>query len=69
MRTAEHFDKCIILHGCPPSEEMITPKENRWMNWLAEELNKRGISAIAPDMPPHGVHYIKNGKKNLKNIR
>lgn len=43
--------KYLILHGCPPSEEMVTPKEKRWMNWLANELNKRGLSAAAIDLP------------------
>jgi uncharacterized protein len=41
----------IILHGCPPTEAMVTPKEKRWMNWLADKLNEKGLSAIAPDLP------------------
>src|SRR3990167_2728807 len=45
------YDKVIILHGCPPSEETITPKEKRWMNWLAEKLNEKGFNAVAPDLP------------------
>jgi len=45
------FDRAYILHGCPPSEEMVTPKENRWMNWVASQLTNRGFTAIAPDMP------------------
>lgn len=45
------YYQCLILHGCPPSKTMVTPKENRWMNWLADQLNKRGISALALDMP------------------
>lgn len=43
--------RCIILHGCPPSSDRVTPPENRWMNWLADELNKKGMSAVAPDFP------------------
>lgn len=46
-----HFDKIIILHGCPPSQQMVTPNENRWMDWLAEKLTEKGFSAVAPDMP------------------
>ncbi len=41
----------LILHGCPPSEALVTPKENRWMNWLANKLNENGKSAIALDLP------------------
>lgn len=41
----------IILHGCPPTEELVTPKEKRWMNWLADELNKRNLLAITPELP------------------
>lgn len=41
----------LILHGCPPTEALVPPKEKKWMNWLADELNKKGLSALAPDMP------------------
>jgi len=46
-----NFDKVIILHGCPPTEQMITPKNNRWMNWLEKKLKEKGFDAIAPDLP------------------
>ncbi len=45
------YDQYIILHGCPPTEAMVTPKEKRWMNWLEKELKERGLNAIAPDLP------------------
>lgn len=45
------FDKCIILHGCPPNEQTVTPINNRWMNWLEEKLKEKGYDAIAPLMP------------------
>jgi hypothetical protein len=45
------YDKYIILHGCPPSEALVTPKEKRWMNWLEKELQNRSLNALAPDMP------------------
>ena len=45
------FDNIIILHGCPPNEKLITPKNNRWMNWLENHLQKMGLNAIALDMP------------------
>jgi uncharacterized protein len=49
--TDSKFDLCLILHGCPPSEESVLPKEKRWMNWLEGELVHKGLNAIAPDMP------------------
>ncbi len=51
MSQPQPFDLCLILHGCPPSEAEITPKEKRWMNWLEQELKKKGLNAIAPDLP------------------
>jgi hypothetical protein len=34
-----------------PNEQAVTPKNNRWMNWLEGKLKERGFNAIAPDMP------------------
>lgn len=48
---SKEYFQYIILHGCPPSEEMVTPKEKRWMNWLADKLNEVGLTAVAPEMP------------------
>lgn len=45
------YDRVIILHGCPPNEQTVTPKTNRWMNWLQIKLKEKGFDAIAPDMP------------------
>lgn len=45
------FDHIYILHGCPQDSEHVTPIENRWMNWVADELVKRGYDATAPQMP------------------
>ncbi|OGK18557.1 hypothetical protein A2866_00220 [Candidatus Roizmanbacteria bacterium RIFCSPHIGHO2_01_FULL_39_8] len=47
----KNFDRIIILHGCPPSEKMVTPKDKRWMNWLEQKLKEKGFDAIAPDLP------------------
>ena len=41
------YNSIIILHGCPPTEEMLTPHEKRWMNWLADQLYAKGYNAIA----------------------
>lgn len=41
----------LIFHGCPPTEAMVSPLENRWMNWIANELKKRGLDAEAPQLP------------------
>ncbi len=48
MTTSPQF---IILHGCPKTPEQVTPHDKRWMNWLADQLNEKGFSAIAPDLP------------------
>lgn len=45
------YDKVIILHGCPPNEQTVTPVGNRWMNWLENKLKENGFDAVAPDMP------------------
>jgi predicted alpha/beta hydrolase family esterase len=43
-------DKYYVLHGCPPTEAMVTPKEKRWMNWLVKKLQDMGLDATAPDL-------------------
>ncbi len=47
----KNFDRVIILHGCPPNQQSVTPQTNRWMNWLADKLSVLGYDAIAPDLP------------------
>jgi predicted alpha/beta hydrolase family esterase len=66
MNKSQAFDRCIILHGCPPNEEMTTPKEKRWMNWLASELRKKGFSATAPDLPTAWQPLYQNWKKEFE---
>ena len=45
------FDICIIIHGCPPSQDNVISKHNRWMNWIEKQLKEQGLNAAAPDMP------------------
>jgi len=45
------YDNIIIIHGCPPNEQTVTPKGNRWMNWLERKLKEKGFNAVAPDFP------------------
>jgi len=45
------YDTIIILHGCPPNEQTVTPKNNRWMNWLEGKLKEKGLNVVAPDFP------------------
>lgn len=66
METSKAFDQCIVLHGCPPTEEMVTPHENRWMNWLADELNQKGFKAIAPDLPTSWRPLYEEWKKEFE---
>jgi predicted alpha/beta hydrolase family esterase len=51
MKNVRKFDRIIILHGCPANSTNVIPKSKRWMNWLEEQLKKKGFNAIAPDMP------------------
>ena len=60
------FDQCIILHGCPPTQEMVTPIEKRWMNWLAEELHKKGYNAIAPELSTSWQPLYQTWKKEIE---
>lgn len=50
-RVSPNYDLTVILHGCPPSGELVTPVEKRWMNWLADRLIEEGWNAIAPNLP------------------
>lgn len=63
MKSNLNFDKVIILHGCPPSKETVTPIHNRWMNWLEEKLKEKGYDAIAPDFPVSWSPKYKEWKK------
>lgn len=65
MSDTSKFDNVIILHGCPPNEQTVTQKENRWKNWLAKELADRGYDAIAPDFPHH-LKSLEMYKQSLK---
>ena len=47
LETPRYF----IFHGCPPTEALVSPLENRWMNWISDELKKRGLDADAPQLP------------------
>ena len=45
---------CIILNGLtsPPSDmAMPTEEKKRWINWIKEELEQRGIQTLIPNMP------------------
>ncbi len=66
MNFQNNYDNTIILHGCPPSEETVTPKINRWMNWLEKKLQEKGFNAIAPDMPMTWEPRYENWKKEFE---
>ena len=59
----KQYDSIIILHGCPPNKDSVTPKENRWMNWLEAQLKEKGFKATAPDMPTPWVPKYSEWKK------
>lgn len=51
MINKNNFDNIIILHGCPPTEDKVPPKSQKWMNWLEGKLTEKGFNTVAPDMP------------------
>lgn len=66
MKTLDGFDKCIIIHGCPPSKENVLPKDKKWMNWLEEKLREKGYNAVAPDMPTSWEPKYSEWKKEFE---
>jgi len=66
---SEKYDNIIILHGCPPSEQMITPKENRWMNWLESKLKEKSYTATAPDIPVSWNPTYSDWKKTFEHFQ
>jgi len=66
MTQKSKYDNVIILHGCPPNEQTVTPKNNRWMNWLAEKLNEKGFKAVTPDLPTSWEPKYKDWKKEFE---
>lgn len=66
MRVLSEFDRIIILHGCPPSEQLVTPIKHRWMNWLEERLIEKGVQAIAPNLPDSWNPLYTEWKKSFE---
>jgi predicted alpha/beta hydrolase family esterase len=44
---------CVIIHGSPRDLEHWIPigDKRRWMSWVKEELEKRGVATFTPTMP------------------
>ncbi len=44
---------CVIIHGSPRSQAHWTPigSKKRWITWMKQELEKRGIETFTPNMP------------------
>ncbi|MDO8628705.1 MAG: alpha/beta hydrolase [Nanoarchaeota archaeon] len=44
---------CILLHGCPSTEEKALRRtyDKHWMPWIKQELEKRNIPTEIPLMP------------------
>lgn len=63
------FDHVYILHGCPPNEQMVTPKNQRWMNWLEKKLIEKGYDAVAPDLPTSWSPKYHEWKKEFEKYK
>lgn len=66
MDNLETYNTCLILHGCPADSEHIIPKEQRWMNWLADKLGELGYDAHALDMPTPWAPQYEEWKAELE---
>lgn len=66
MTVKNSFDNIIILHGCPPTEDKVPPKSQKWMNWLEERLKEKGFNAVAPDMPTPWKPKYEEWKKEFE---
>lgn len=64
--THTKYDKYIVLHGCPPTKEMVTPKDKRWMNWLEIKLKEKELNAIALDLPTSWSPKYSEWKKEFE---
>ena len=47
------FDRAVILHGKPKEDKYkenpaFDPSTANWLGWLADELQKRGVSTVSP---------------------
>jgi uncharacterized protein len=57
--------KCIIIHGCPSSEDhYLNPgdmeQSKHWIPWIKNELSEKGIEVQTPAMPdPWAPDYEK----------
>ncbi len=62
---------CIIIHGCPSSEEKAMNSETRtydkhWMPWTKKELESRNIKTETPHMPSPWEPDYENFKKEFE---
>ena len=61
---------CIIIHGSPRSPEHWVPigSKKRWITWIKEELEKRGIKAFTPNMPIPWQPVYKDWKDEFQKL-
>lgn len=62
---------CIIIHGCPGSEEEMMNLADRtfdkhWMPWIREKLSNQGIESETPMMPSPWAPIYEEFKKKFE---
>jgi len=59
---------CIIIHGSPRSPAHWVPigDKKRWITWIKNELEKKGIKAYTPNMPVPWQPVYKDWKEEFE---
>ncbi len=58
---------CIIVHGCPSSEESELKRtyDQHWLPWTKKKLEQKGIKTLIPLMPHPSLPNYENYKKEF----
>lgn len=61
---------CVIIHGSPRSPDHWVPigSKKRWITWIKNELENRGIEAFTPNMPVPWQPIYKDWKEELEKL-
>ena len=61
---------CIIIHGSPRSKELWVPigDKKRWITWIKNELEKRGVETFTPNMPLPWQPVYKDWKAEFEKL-
>jgi predicted alpha/beta hydrolase family esterase len=65
-----NISNCIIIHGSPQSQAKWVPigDKKRWITWVKEELEKKGIPTYTPNMPVPWEPVYKDWKEAFEKL-